>query len=310
MTAASVTNPPQTDVRVRKVSESLGALVEGVGLSGDLPEPTVAAIRAALLEHRVLFFRGQQLDDESHRAFTGRLGQLTRSHPTVGGLDDHGALTLDARDSKANAWHTDITFLDRVPAISVLRPLVLPPYGGTTTWANAVEAYKRLNPGLQAMADRLWAVHTNQHDYAQFRGQVADPPTDARSRAYQDTFNSSRFETEHPVVHVHPETGERSLLLGAFASHLLGVSRVDSDALIALLQRHVSRLENTVRWDWSPGDVAIWDNRATQHYGVADYGDADRVLRRMTVAGEVPVSVDGRRSVPRVGSSAAFVNAA
>jgi taurine dioxygenase len=112
-------------------------------------------------------------------------------------------------------------------------------------------------------------------------------------------FTSTLFETEHPVVRVHPVTGERSLVLGHFVKKLLNYNAADGAHLIALLQSHVHRLENTVRWRWSEGDVAIWDNRATQHYAINDYGDQLRVMRRATVAGDVPVSVDGRLSVAR-----------
>jgi alpha-ketoglutarate-dependent sulfate ester dioxygenase len=112
-------------------------------------------------------------------------------------------------------------------------------------------------------------------------------------------FTSTVYETEHPIVRVHPETQERSLILGGFLQKLVGYSQADSARLIGILQSHVSRLENTVRWRWTEGDVAIWDNRATQHYAIDDYGNQPRVVRRVTIAGDVPVSVDGRRSVTR-----------
>ena len=108
------------------------------------------------------------------------------------------------------------------------------------------------------------------------------------------------------MVRVHPETGERTLLLGSFAKRLIGLSAGDSRDVVELLQRHVTKLENTIRWEWQPGDVAMWDNRATQHYGVADYGDQHRVMRRITVAGDVPVSVDGVRSTLRSGDSSSY----
>jgi alpha-ketoglutarate-dependent sulfate ester dioxygenase len=112
-------------------------------------------------------------------------------------------------------------------------------------------------------------------------------------------FSSTLYETEHPVVRVHPETGERSLVLGSFVQRLVGFSRDDSERLYALLQGHVQKIENTVRWRWRAGDLAIWDNRATQHYAVNDYGDSRRVVRRTTIDGDKPVSVDGRHSVLR-----------
>jgi alpha-ketoglutarate-dependent taurine dioxygenase len=187
--------------------------------------------------------------------------------------------------------------------------VVLPTYGGTTTWANTARAYEALHPALQALADRLWALHTNVFDYAGFRDEVRIGGIDVEEQAYQDEFIAQSFEAEHPVVRVHPETGERTLLLGSFAKRLIGLSTTDSRDLFDLLQRHVTKLENTVRWDWAPGDVAIWDNRATQHYGVADYGDQRRVLHRITLSGDVPVSVDGVRSTLRSGDASSYSQA-
>ena len=156
-----------------------------------------------------------------------------------------------------------------------------------------MSAYRDLPSELRDLADRLWAVHSNEYDYAARRPTASEE----ESRRYRDTFTSTLYETEHPVVHVHPETGERSLLLGHFVKRLVGLSSTDSAHLFALLQSHVIAPENTVRWRWAIGDVAIWDNRATQHYAVNDYGDQHRVVRRVTLDGLVPVSVDGRRSV-------------
>ena len=293
-------------VGVQPCGDNIGAVLTTPPLSGDLSDQVVAEIRRALLEHRVVFFRGQShLDDTVHHEFAARLGEPTAPHPTLKGQPG-AVLPIDARHGKANSWHTDVTFVDRVPAISLLRPVVLPSHGGTTVWANTVAAYARLHPALQAMADRLWAVHTNAYDYAGHQDEVRVGGIDVAEQQHRDDFVSTRYETEHPVVRVHPETGERSLLLGHFVRRLVGLKPADSTALFELFQRHVTRLENTVRWSWSPGDLAIWDNRATQHYGVADYGSQPRVLHRITLAGDVPVSVDGVRSTPRVGDASAY----
>ena len=166
-------------------------------------------------------------------------------------------------------------------------------------------AYERLRRRCKALVDRLWAVHTNLYDYVAERDEKRIGGIDVKEQAYRDEFASQVFETEHPVVRVHPETGERALLLGHFIRRIVGLNTHDSDDIFNLLQRHVTRLENTVRWNWSPGDLAIWDNRATQHYGVADYGDQKRVLHRITLAGDVPVSVDGVASTPRKGDASA-----
>ena len=293
-------------IAVSKTGERIGARIDGVRLGGDLSPEVVAAVRQALLEHKVVFFSGQDhLDDAGQHAFARLLGTPTAPHPTVRG-DDHAVLPIDSDYGKANSWHTDVTFVDRIPAISILRAITLPPFGGTTVWANTATAYADLHPALQALVDRLWAVHSNVYDYVAERDEQRIGGIDVKEQAYRDEFRAQLFETEHPVVRVHPETGERTLVLGHFVKRLVGLSSRDSDALFQLLQHHVTTLENTVRWNWSPGDVAIWDNRATQHYGVADYDDHKRLLHRITLAGDVPVSVDGVASTPRVGDASAF----
>ncbi|SDF74004.1 taurine dioxygenase [Lentzea fradiae] len=294
-------------VTVHRLGAGIGARVDGVRLGGDLPADTVAELRAALLAHKVVFLSGQHhLDDAGQLAFARLLGEPTLAHPTVKGEQHENVLAIDSRHGKANSWHTDVTFVDRVPAISILRAVELPPYGGNTAWANTARAYAELPEALKALADRLWAVHTNLYDYAAEVDETRIGGIDVREQTYRDEFESLRYETEHPVVHVHPETGERALLLGHFVKRVIGVSTAESRAIFDLLQNRITRLENTVRWQWSDGDVAIWDNRATQHYGVADYDDVRRRLNRVTVAGEVPVSVEGVRSTTVVGDAAHF----
>lgn len=148
---------PYQYIRVNPVGHSIGARISGVRLGGDLPGEQVAEIRRALLANKVIFFSDQQhLDDAAQYEFASLLGIPTKPHPTVTGTE-HAVLPIDSDYGKANSWHTDVTFVDRIPAISVLRAITLPGYGGTTTWANTVTAYDGLHPGLKALADRLWA---------------------------------------------------------------------------------------------------------------------------------------------------------
>ncbi|GAA3861656.1 TauD/TfdA family dioxygenase [Saccharothrix violaceirubra] len=294
-------------VSVARLGSGIGARVDGVRLGGDLDADTVAKVRATLLAHKVIFFRGQQhLDDAGQLAFGSLLGEPTLAHPTVRGRQNLNVLPIDSDYGKANSWHTDVTFVDRVPAISILRAITLPTYGGTTVWANTVTAYETLPPSLKALVDQLWAVHTNAYDYAANIDELRIGGVDVKTEEYRKEFVSDLYETEHPVVRVHPETGERALLLGHFVKRLIGLSSTESQAVFNLLQARVTRLENTVRWDWQDGDVAIWDNRATQHYAVADYDDQPRRLHRITLAGDVPVSVDGTPSVIRQGDASHY----
>ena len=299
--------PPSEDfqrIEVTQVGGVIGAIVGGIRIGGDVEPATLAEFRAALLRHRVVFLRDQHhATDADQLAFGQLLGEVTKPHPTVTG-DGQAILPIDSEQGKANSWHTDVTFVDRVPAISVLRAITLPPYGGTTVWANTVEAYRRLHPALQALVANLRAVHSNLYDYAAQRMQIGG--VDVKEQQYRDEFRHLEFETEHPVVRIHPETGEPSLLLGHFVRSFTGLSTVDSADLFQLLQRQVTRLENTVRWSWRDGDVAIWDNRATQHYAVADYDDLPRLLHRITIAGPVPVGISGDTAVVRKGDASFY----
>jgi alpha-ketoglutarate-dependent taurine dioxygenase len=285
-------------LEVIPVAGRIGAEIRGVRLAPDLDRQTVEAIRAAWLEYKVLFFRNQQhLNEASQEALTSIFGGAPVAHPTVPVVAGSSyILELDSKyGGRANSWHTDVTFVDAYPRASILRALVIPERGGDTVWANTAAAYRDLSPELRALADKLWAVHSNEYDYAARRPDVSAEA----AKHYQEVFTSTVYETEHPLVHVHPETGERSLILGHFIKRILGVSAQDSAHLFQVFQDHVTKLENTVRWRWAVGDVAVWDNRATQHYAVNDYGDQHRVVRRVTVEGDVPVSIDGRRSVLR-----------
>ncbi|QZP08442.1 TauD/TfdA family dioxygenase [Caenibius sp. WL] len=272
----------------------IGAEIRGIQLSGDLDEITVAAIRAALVRHKVIFFRDQtSLDDAAQEAFAERIGQPV-AHPTVPVAEgSRFLLELDSREGyAASSWHTDVTFVPAYPEASILRAITVPQAGGDTLWANGVTAYEELPDGLKTLVDGLWAVHTNDYDYA---GAFANAPAE-RVQQHKSVFASTVYETEHPVVRVHPESGERALLVGHFVKKFVGLNAADSQRLLAILQDHITKPENTVRWRWRAHDVAIWDNRSTQHRAIADFGLQRRTLRRATVAGDVPIAIDGRRS--------------
>jgi alpha-ketoglutarate-dependent taurine dioxygenase len=293
-------------LEVAKVGGNIGAEIRGVRVSGGLEDEVVAELRRALLQHRVVFIRGQEhADEQTQLEFAQRLGTATKPHPTITG-DGRALLPIDSEQGQANSWHTDVTFVDRIPAISILRAVTLPPYGGTTVWANTVRAYETLPRPLKVLAEGLRAVHSNLYDYAGTKGEQRLGGVDVKERAYREEFEQLEFETEHPVVRIHPETGEPSLVLGHFVRRFIGLSSGDSRDLLDLLQRHVTRLENTVRWSWAPGDIAIWDNRSTQHYAVADYDQHPRLLHRITLAGEVPVGIDGSTSTVLKGDATPY----
>jgi len=298
---------PTTSLAITPLSPVIGAQLTGADLSR-LDDEAVAFIRTSLLEHKVLFFREQHLSQDDQVAFAGRLGTLTGGHPTlpsVGGKDS--ILELDSlAGGRADHWHTDVTFAVEPPAISILRAVKLPTVGGDTQWASTEAAYERLPGPLKRLAGELHAVHTNAYDYGR-------PPASGEgeaARRHREQFVNTVFETEHPVVRTHPETGRPSILLGGFAQFLVGFPTDVSRDLLRIFQGYVTRPEHIVRWRWQPGDVAIWDNRATQHYAVNDYGDAHRVVQRVTVSGSRPVGLDGWESVGLKGDNSAYQSGA
>jgi len=296
---------PTRTLQVTPITGTIGAQLSGVDLSAELSDETIADIRAALLQHRVVFFRGQDLDYGQQVAFARRFGPLTLGHPTIKSPDDMPL--MEEVDSATNApaadWHTDVTFLDQPVSFTFLHGKVMPAVGGDTVWANTANVYKYyLSDELRAIADGLRVIHTNSPKDARIDQGHTNPAWEKKGLEFVSTI----YRAEHPMVTVHPETGERALLLGGFAHRVVGLPADLSRALIRTMQEYVTRPENTVRWQWNVGDLAIWDNRATQHCAVVDYGRARRRAERVTVAGAPTVGVDGRPSVQLKGDAATF----
>src|SRR3984893_2265152 len=207
-----MTNP----ITVTKLGSRIGARLDGVQLGGGLDPVPVEQIHEALLTHKVIFFRGQDhLDDEQQLEFARLLGTPI-GHPAAAFLAAENApiiTPINSEYGKATRWHTDVTFAANYPAASILRAVTLPSYGGSTSWAPPAAAYEHLPEPLQCLVENLWALHTNRYDYG-----TADPDpalTDAQ-KAFRQACEKKDFRTEHPVVRVHPETGERTLLAGDF----------------------------------------------------------------------------------------------
>ena len=281
-----------TDRDVRKLTGRIGAEIVGVDPAADLDAQTVEFLNRALLEHKALVFRDAPLTDEQQERFAARFGELTTAHPTVASAP--GAprvLPVDSEKGVANHWHTDVTFVHAPPKATTLSSKVVPSYGGETLIANTGAAYRDLPEPLRLLADSLWAIHTNDYDYAQ-----PEESLDEQTKENREEFTSIAFRTAHPVVRVHPESGEMGLYLGGFAQRLVGLSVAESRDLIRLFQSYVSRPENVVRVAWEPDQLVVFDNRITQHYAIDNYDRLPRQLHRVTVAGDVPVGLTGERS--------------
>jgi len=280
-------------IEIRKITARIGAHISGVDISRPLDEETATALRDALNVHKALVFSDVNLDDEGQQAFARQFGELTTAHPTVPAVDGApNVLPVDSEEGRAaNNWHTDVTFVLNPPQASTLRSLTIPPYGGETLIANSAAAYRNLPEPLRRLADGLWAEHTNDYDYA-----VPEETVDEEQAARRAQFTSIKFRTAHPVVRVHPLTGERGLFIGGFAQRIVGLSVGESRKVLDLLQAYVTRPENLLRHRWSENQLVLFDNRITQHYAVDNYDGLPRRLHRVTVAGDVPVGIEGKES--------------
>ncbi|MGW5100804.1 TauD/TfdA dioxygenase family protein [Streptomyces sp. NPDC004100] len=282
---------PATAVQLplTKLGPSFGAEIDGIDLAR-LTDDEVTAVRAALVEHKVLFVSGQNLDDAQQIEFGRRLGEVTAGHP----VHDSGDVApevyaLDSQDNGfSDVWHTDVTFVRRPPTISILRAVVLPPHGGDTTWADSQLAYESLSPGLRAHLDTLTAVHDGNRAFGYYLAQRRQ----GQGNLWDGEVVTELVPVEHPVVRVHPESGRKGLFVNpGFTSHIAGVSEYESRGLLDILYAHLTKPEHIVRHRWRAGDVALWDNRSTAHYANRDYGDQHRVMHRITLAGDVPFGV-------------------
>lgn len=282
---------------VTPLSGTIGAEITGIDLRRQLDDDTVAAIRSVWLDRKVVFFPGQHLTPEEHLAFAGRFGTPTEGHPVIPGLEGHPEVfEIDysaPRELYANYgdvstrrrgldWHTDVTFVARPPLGSILRAVVVPPAGGDTLFSDQQAAFDGLSSSLAGFLETLTATHDGR---AAFQG-VLDHVGEGSWEG--ETF--TRLEPViHPVVCTHPETGRKSLFVNpGFTSHINELEPAESDALLTFLYAHSVRPEYTVRRHWAAGDIGFWDNRVTQHSVVGDYGDAHRVIQRVTLRGDAP----------------------
>ncbi|WP_328693332.1 TauD/TfdA family dioxygenase [Streptomyces phaeochromogenes] len=296
-----------SDIEIHKVTARIGARISGVDISKPLDQETVTALRDALNVHKALVFDDVHLDDEGQQAFARHFGDLTTAHPTVPAVEGApNVLPVDSeRGRAANNWHTDVTFVLNPPQASTLRSITIPPYGGETLIASSAAAYRNLPEPLRLLADTLWAEHTNDYDYA-----VPEEDVDEQQAAQRAQFTSIKYRTAHPVVRVHPLTGERGLFIGGFAQRIVGLSVSESRKVLDLLQVYVTRPENVLRHRWSPNQLVLFDNRITQHYAIDNYDGLPRRLNRVTVAGDVPVGIEGKESYSIAGDASHYTSVA
>lgn len=288
-------------ITVEPMSLHIGAEISGVDLSQPLPAETLREVREAWVKWKVVFFRGQNLDHAQHVALARQFGEPTIGHPVFGHDDDFPEIYSVAKLRKGNTnyqgkpmlrpwsfWHADLTPAINPPVGSMLRGTIVPPYGGDTQWTNLAAAYEGLSEAMRSIVDRLDAVHG-------FETKQGDKAKDE----YANNVRNRIMISQHPLVTVHPETGEKVLYISpAFVRRISGLHPRESQVMLDFLMEHAVRSEYTLRFRWQQGDLAFWDNRSTAHLAPLDIfeSDFDRQLYRITLVGEVPVGVDGRRS--------------
>ena len=277
---------PGSGITIQKIAGMIGAEIGGVDLRRELADETIAEIRRAWLDHVVIFFRDQDITSAQYLAFAERFGQPVE-YPFIRGLDGFPVITpvIKLEHERINfggMWHSDTTYLETPPMGTFLLARELPPQGGDTLFANQYLAYEALSEGLKRTVDTLTGISSSaKADVSKSReDRVADSPT---ARAHEV------FEAEHPVVRTHPETGRRSLYINpGHTVRFKGWTEEESAPLLDYLHRHQVRPEFTCRFQWRPGSISLWDNRAALHFPVNDYHGYRRVMHRITLQGDRP----------------------
>lgn len=289
-----------THIQVAPLTLNIGAEISGVDLKVPLRPEARKEIAEAFVSWKVIFFRGQHLDHAQHVAFARQFGEPTIGHAVFGHEDEFPEVYSIAKHRTANSnhgatmarawtdWHTDITAAVNPPMASLLRGETIPPYGGDTLWTDLAAAYQALSPTMQAFVEGLDGLHRFE----------APAPKDAKD-AYRESIEKRTLESYHPLVTVHPVSGEKVLNVSpAFLQEIEGLTPRENQVLLELLWEHAVRQDFTVRFKWQAGDIAMWDNRSTAHLAPNDIfqSDFDRQLYRVTLVGEPLIGTDGRTS--------------
>ena len=275
-----------TEFEIKPLAGAIGAELLGIDLGADLSEATVRAIRQALLDHLVIFFRDQELPPERFLALSRRFGTPVE-YPFVKGIDGFPEIIAVAkleheRVNFGGIWHADTTYQQTPPMGTLLIAREIPPYGGDTLFANQYLAWETLSAGMQRLLAPLRAVSTSAK---------ADVSRTREDRLRSDGTAAARetLEAEHPVMRIHPETGRPALYVNvAHTARFVGMTEEESAPLLHFLFAHQVRPELTCRFRWQPGSLAFWDNRCAQHNPINDYHGYRRVMHRITLAGDRP----------------------
>jgi taurine dioxygenase len=274
-------------LKISRLTAALGAIVEGISLSNELPQSSIDRLSELLVEHQLLLFRAQAITPEQQVRFASRFGEL-HVHPIYPVLPElPEILVLDTHADflpDNDNWHTDVTFSQTPPLAGILAAKQLPSVGGDTLWSSNLAAYEALSEPMKQLLSGLTAEHSVVKSFPAARWG-----TDPASKERFERAVAKHPPVTHPVVRTHPVSGRKALFINeGFTTHIKELSPRESDALLAFLFAHASQPQFTLRWHWSVNDVAFWDNRITQHFAVADYLPERRVMHRATVVGDQP----------------------
>lgn len=274
-------------MKIQRIAGALGAELHGVDLTQPISTDLQQAIRAALLEHLVIFFRDQNLSSEQFMRFAQAMGTPVE-YPFVKGLDGFPCVIEvkkleHEKNNFGGIWHSDTTYLEQPPIGSMLLAREIPPYGGDTLFANQYLAWDTLSDTMKSLLDGLKGISSSaKADVSKTREDRLK--TDGKEGAPKNYTNA------HPLVRTHPETGRKALYVNvAHTSGIVGMTDEESAPLLKFLFEHQVKAEFTCRFVWRPHSLAFWDNRCTQHNPVNDYHGFKRVMHRITLAGDTPV---------------------
>ena len=275
------------EIKVLPIAGALGAEIENVNLSQNISETCISEIYNALLEYQVIFFRNQEFEPSSQKAFAEKIGKPI-VYPFVKSLEDFPEITpILKKETDINnfggLWHSDTTYQENPPMGTMLYGIEIPDYGGDTEWSNQYLAYESLSEGMKSFLDTLQGVNISG------KARVAKTRSDIMKHASVG-LKGDELKAIHPVVRTHPETKRKSLYVNeAHTTNFVGMTEEESTPILEFLYKHQIKSEFTCRFHWKPGSVAIWDNRCTMHNPINDYHGQRRLMHRITFAGDKPI---------------------
>ncbi len=275
-------------MKITRVTPVIGAVIEDLEIGEHPDDAVVEALYGALLAHQVIFLRNTEISPATHLALARGFGEVDEPHPHYPHVEGFDRIVKLENNSSAppdtNSWHTDLTFKAQQPFVSILVARVVPEVGGDTMWSSCYAAYDRLPDGMKQDLEELEAIH----DLGDFRNNFIVDTEVGSGKARLDAAVSRFGHMVRPLIVKHPVTGRKFLNFNeAFVTHIAGLPTNEANALKTWLCNHMNRPEDQMRWRWRAGDLAMWDNRCTMHYAVADYLPQYRYMNRVTVVRDV-----------------------